>query len=220
MSNDKDSVAYQKNRMRHARGMYDQARHKAWQPEHERLNMDPTPVHEVSEDFRFRRPGAPPAVPVTGGHSSASRYTSGAPMRQIRLPRQPVNVTGMNHENAWMEGQSPHEFEPHMVPDPPPTPFTHEAGGRVAPPVHLSERHAARRQPEPQAQPEPPTQPIDQVLEGEYCVFVSGNLLFSTPSLDEAEDALNRLIFSDNPVPVEEVIVMRRLNLKIGASVG
>jgi hypothetical protein len=221
MKKEQDNVLYQKSQMRHARGMYDQARYRGWQPEHERLNVDPHPVQDFSDDFRFaKRPN--PARPVPGGHSAASRHTSGSPMRQMRQMRlspQPVNVTGMNHENAWMEGQVPDEFEFDMVPDPPPSPFTHVMSGPRAPnvrnnavpepPLHLREEHS-----------EEVIQPLHKVHDGEYCVFVSGNLLFSTPSLEEAEDALNRLIFSDNPVPVEDVVVMRRLNLKIGASIG
>jgi len=219
---DKDKVAYQKSPLRHARGMYDQARHRGWQPEHERLNVDPHPVQDFSQEFRFaKRPSTHPAGPVAGGHSAASRHTNGAPARQVRMPRQPVNVTGMSHENAWMDGSAPYEYDYDAVPDPPPTPFTHVAVSndpRISrekvdeaplPPARLQPEHPPKEDPS-----------LRQVLEGEYCVFVAGQLLFSTPSLDEAEDALNRLIFSDNPVPIEDVVVMRRLNLKIGASIG
>jgi hypothetical protein len=132
-----------------------------------------------------------------------------------------------------MEGSVPVEFEYDSVPNPPPTPFTHVVSNdprmapvpreRVAPePLPLTEGPPYEPPYEEpyQAQPQEPPPPLNKVLEGEYCVFVSGNLLFSTPSLDEAEDALNRLIFSDTPVPVDEVVVMRRLSLKIGASIG
>ena len=120
MKKEQEGVTYQKSQMRHARGMYDQARYSGWQPEHERLNVDPHPVQDFSEDFRFAKRQNP--GPTSGGHSVASRYTDGSPMRQVRLPPQHASVTGMNHENTWIEGQSPQEYEYNMVPDPPPTP--------------------------------------------------------------------------------------------------
>lgn len=213
----KKDVLYQQNPMRKARSAYDQTRHQSWQPEYERLNVEPHYAQDFSEDLRFRRPNY--EKPVSGGHSAASRHISGTPMRQMRLPQQPVNITGMNHENAWMEGQTPAEYSYDAVPDPPPTPFTHAAA--ADPRMNASQEGPMSESPPFQKRHSEETrQPLSKVLDGEYCVFVSGNLLFSTPSLEEAEDALNRLIFSDNPVPVEEVIVMKRLGLKIGASIG
>lgn len=60
---------------------------------------------------------------------------------------------------------------------------------------------------------------IEEMEEGAYCIFVSGTLVFSSMYSDDIEQALNNLMFSDSAVPIDDIVVMQKLKLKIGASI-
>lgn len=213
MKNKEDKTIYQTNPNRQSRWMHNKMRHDKWQPEHERLNVMPVTKNNAMNDFMYRRnvpniknisKNVGPVSPNLGHQQAQQQQAQQQQVQhqqqQARLKQNPGTLTGMNYEHVWTDAPQA-EFEYSNVPDPPATPFANE-----------------QSKAEPQSQQYAQT-PVEQVSEGEYCVFISGALMFSTPSLEDVEDALNRLIFSDKPVSSENVVVMKRLKLKIGASV-
>jgi len=169
-------------------------------PEHERLNMTPIMADNVSEDFmnEKRRRGPlgsrkPPAAPVVG--SGRSRAVAPNQEEQAWLPRQDARLPGGDSRPYQIpEKDYSHGNVPYDdVPSPPQNKFEHQ---HRALGVDLS-----------------------TVLPGQYCL-VYENEVWASDSADEIEAAVEQIMRNDPNVQDDDLIVLHRLHIKVGVSIG
>jgi len=213
------NIKYQTNpaRLLH-RDFYSQVSN--YEPEYKRLNVEPAPFMDVSKDFmnnKFKRgmPRQPPRVQV----QAVQTQQPNKQQAQIRMQPQVANLSGRDHDNLWA---NPGGFDDSSVPSPPVNQFSNETYEHVDRynQQQYASPHQFQTQPQEFQDEQSYSSAISQANEGDYCVFIKNQLVFSTPSLEDADEALNGLIFhNQNPVDSRNITVMRKLTLKLGASI-
>lgn len=166
-----------------------------WAPEYARLNMWPIMANDVSEDFmnEKRRRG-----PIGSRKPPASIIGSG----RTRA------VASTDQDQAWLP-------KPHQAPE------RNYAHGNVdydavpSPPQNQFEPPPAPLEPQPSV---PPGIDLSSVQPGQYCL-VYDNEVWPSNSIDEIEEAVEQMMRSDPNIQDNELIVMKRLNIKVGVSI-
>ena len=167
-------------------------RTKVWVPEHERLNVSPVMPVDVSEDFmneKRRRPLGSRKPPVSAVEPTTYVTETNNKTRAVNLS---------HHDQAWLPQQKPAKDYSHGdinyddVPEQPQSPFehTHKALG-----VDLS-----------------------KVLPDQYCLIYA-NEVWPADSVDVIEEAIEQIMRSDPNVQDEDIIVIKRLSIKVGVSI-
>lgn len=192
-------------------------RTERWVPEHERLNMSPIMSIDASEDFMnekrrnapigSRKPPATPAqrhgnAPVIG---SRTRAVGPAQQEQAWLPQEQLDPVGaaqglpmQRHGNPGRPPQVPERDYSHGdmgyddVPSPPQNEFEHTYRALG---VDLS-----------------------GVLPGQYCLIYE-NQAWPSNSLAEIEEAVEKIMRNDPNVQDDDVVIIKRLGIKVGVSI-
>lgn len=213
-----EGTVYIRNENRHASGMYDQARHAQWQPEYDRLNVAPTEPAKIGEDFMYtkRYPiqvKTPPPLPKAPSQQ----------LVQAEDARRGGRVnSGTDQDFQW--NMAPpiapsRDIGYDEIPNPPPTPYPHyeDEIASIAPLSPL----APVLEPEVQKVVVTPDAKfiLNEISSGEYVVLVKGTFMYSSYTMDDIENYLNDLIFEKGQTSIEDIAVIRRLHIKIGASI-
>ncbi len=193
-----------KNKTRDLRNVF--GKDERWAPEHERLNMSPISAIDATEDFmneklRNRPIGSrkPPASVIKSNQHITPR--SAPPAQQDQTWRQEIGPVAARGFPMQSQGR------PHQEP----------------------ERDYSQRDVAYEDVPEPPQEQFEHphralgvdisgVLPGQYCL-VYANEVWPSDSIREIEDAIERIMRSDPSVQDEELIVIKRLNIKVGVSI-
>lgn len=168
-----------------------------WQPEHEALGIEPIERTEVKEDFIMysKRKPKPLSKPVSQPVPKPKTVVLPEVEKySYPHPLPTVPISG-NNDHLWqqvapiVEEEEKQMFVAEDVPEPPEDEYKDNVG-----------------------------MTFDDVEDGDYCIIISGKLICASPSLEEIEDMLNKVVFNDNPVPIDDIVVVRKLKVKLGAS--
>lgn len=217
--------------------------YEGYNPEHERLNRtpeyaDPTLARvgkqQIAEDFQHAK-----RYPLIIG-SSKGKMDEQRRIREeeAQLPpqyrRHMAVASGHNEEPSWI----PHPIENHnsnpnnqeikfddiSVP-PPEIRFQVAANGppqtdpRQAPPPPARAPDPYGHLPQ-QRHGNPPRVSIDDIVEGNYFVVVTDTIIAESPALDDIEDFVERMLYnSSNNVKLEDIVVLRKMKVKVGVGV-
>jgi len=171
---------------------------ESWQSEYERLNKEPI-VNDISGDFMYskRRP-----IVASGAKRPARQPQPEPPVKKSRAV-----VTGRNEEQAWLQGQKrlrqqeeEHSFDELPYDDVPDVP--HERFSRLEELVDTN-----------------PGVDLTVVHEGQYCLIFDGELYVSD-HLEDIEAAVEKIMVSDQSVNPDSLVVVKRLSMKVGVSIG
>lgn len=210
LKKDENGIYYKPNPLRKAKGIFDKSKYASWQPEHERLNIEPVAYTNFSSDFLNKKKKRRVEMPAMKAEAPSLR----APQAPQAPQAPPVPQGFQPYQESYMipyqiPGQAfnplhkvPKDIEYEEIPDPPANQFSNQYFEDVDQTNNVD---------------------LDQmslldVEDNEYCVFISGALFCSSPSKDDIEDVLDKLVFSDKNIPVDEIVVMKRIKIKIGAN--
>lgn len=61
---------------------------------------------------------------------------------------------------------------------------------------------------------------IDDIMCGDYFIVVNDIIVASSPKIEDIEQFVERLVYSQNEIKLEDIIVLRKMKIKVGVSVG
>lgn len=178
-----------------------------WVPEHERLNMTPIMSTDVSEDFmNEKRRNAPigsrkpPAVPR---ENPPQRTRAVAPAQHDQTWRERVDPVGAARDLPLQR----HGNRPQQVPE---RDYSHGDVGYddVPGPPQNEFEHPYRAL----------GVDLSVVAPGQYCLIYE-NEAWPSDSLEEIEAAVEQIMRTDTTVQEEDVIIIKRLGIKVGVTV-
>ena len=174
-------------------------KYSQWQAEHERLGIDPLIRNNVREDFRMQpNKNRRPKVNVP-------QFVQQPQPSVTNLPPQRMVSVGAQSERLWLPEESEQSQQPVMQP-------------------------SAEPEPEPESEhiyfdqvesPDEVNISIYDVEEGDTFLVIGGLIRCASPKPSDIEDVVNKLVVeSDNPIAIEDLMVLKKMSLKFGVSLG
>ena len=187
---------YIKNKQRARGAVNSRARAQNYQPEYVKHDIKPVPrvPVEVSDQLYSQREEKPLVV---GSRKPILQKPLPRPNPPPRPRGQQVSVG--NHDHTWYdEQQEPESIRFDEVPSPPQQLYAKESWEQDA----EGSKFIA-----------------NSVVVGDYCVVVNDEVVWSSPHLEEIEEAVQIILYEKKAATLAELSIFKRLPIKIGVSV-
>lgn len=169
-----------------------------FQTEHERLNREPE-HHDVVKDFEYAKRN-PLSVP-----------------RKPKIKRPTTVVSGSNNELSWVPPEEisnvPRPIETYDG-DPNVESFDYDS----VPKPEVRSRSQPR--PEHKPQPQQTSLSIDDISDGNYFIVILDEIIVESKDLSVIEEFVERTIFNENNISLDDIVVLRKMKIKLGVNIG
>jgi len=190
-----------------------------YQPEYERLNIEPTHCMGRSEfSMSTNRPVASgryrKTAPKSRQHESPTFSPEHMPT-SVSSDHVWNNVTGTVGEDESINNQM---FNYDSVPYVPRTTVapTEMEEPEVYQPKWLSDRPNDQQM---LSSENSRIAEIESVADGEYCIIIHGDVIYQSSSIDDIEHVVEMILYENQSVTQDEISVFKKMRLKVGVCV-